>query len=189
MGEGQQAWKGVCMAEGMHGRGHACGGGHAWQGACMVGGVAQGACVVGGMHGGGHVWQEKWQLQWVVCILLECILIYILLELRVNCPWRSGQCRSMPPPYPSHILLRTLQPQCVPQKPSSLWCFCTRLCARPRTWGYSPATRSLSVGHQTVNTWPRHDAPTTSSRMLLQTSTAATEFPTMSSCCTENHRD
>ena len=63
------AWQGACMQGGMHGRGHA------WWG----GGT-------GGMRGGGHVWQEKRQLQWAVCILLECILIYILLELRVNCP-------------------------------------------------------------------------------------------------------
>ena len=64
---------GVCMAGGMHG------GGHVWQGACMAGGAWQ------GVHGGGHAWQgvymaggvsqEKWPLQWAVCILLECILV------------------------------------------------------------------------------------------------------------------
>ena len=47
---------GVCMV-GVHGGGSGKGGmheGHVWQGACMAGGCA---------------WQEKWQLQWVVCIL------------------------------------------------------------------------------------------------------------------------
>ena len=30
----------------------------------------------GGMHGrGGCAWQERWPLQRMVCILLECILI------------------------------------------------------------------------------------------------------------------
>ena len=58
-------------------------GGHAWQGD-MCGG--SGACMVWGMHGrghvwrgvcmlGGHPWQEKWQLQRAVHILLECILV------------------------------------------------------------------------------------------------------------------
>ena len=67
---GEHVWQGVCMAEGMHGRGHA------WQGhgACMAGGHAwqggmhgRGACV-GGVHGRGvcvagkHVWQGcAWQ--------------------------------------------------------------------------------------------------------------------------------
>ena len=44
----------------MRGRRVHGGGGGVWQGACM---------------GGGHVWQEKWQLQRVVRILLECILV------------------------------------------------------------------------------------------------------------------
>ena len=42
---------------------------HAWQGVCMAGGVC------GGMHGRGCVWQERWPLQWMVGILLECILV------------------------------------------------------------------------------------------------------------------
>ena len=97
-------WGGACMAGGVHGRGHVWwgamhGGGaggmhgrgrHAWQGACMVG-VMRGR---GGMHGrgvcvaGGHVWQGgmhgrgcAWQIprdtvnEWVVRILLECMLV------------------------------------------------------------------------------------------------------------------
>ena len=39
--------------------------------------VGLGACSAGGMCGGrgGHVWQERWPLQWTVRILLECILV------------------------------------------------------------------------------------------------------------------
>ena len=56
---------------GMHGRGNAwwgvaggvCGGGHAWQ--------------------GGHVWQEKRQLQRAVRILLECILVLNVSTLHI----------------------------------------------------------------------------------------------------------
>ena len=96
---------GAGMAGGMHGREGVCGRGYAWQvgawqGACMAGGVDgkgcawQGVCITGGMHGRGNVWQgacvqgacmagqcvwwgwqEKWPLQWAVCILLECILV------------------------------------------------------------------------------------------------------------------
>ena len=44
------AWWGACMI------GNMCGGGHAWQ-------------------GGGHVWQERWPPQWMVRILLECVLV------------------------------------------------------------------------------------------------------------------
>ena len=44
----------------MHGRGEC-----AWQGVCTV----------GVLHGRGHAWQEKRQLQWTVRILLECILV------------------------------------------------------------------------------------------------------------------
>ena len=96
--------RGACMAGGMHGRGHAwqgcawqgrvaCMAGgmhgvrHAWQGACMAGGMCGGRCVwKGGMHGGmhgkgGHAWQEKQQLQWVIRILLECILVIISIML------------------------------------------------------------------------------------------------------------
>ena len=44
-------------------------------GACVVG-----ACVAGGTSdSGGCVWQEKRQLQWAVCILLECILVIIII--------------------------------------------------------------------------------------------------------------
>ena len=69
------------MAGGVHGKG-----------ACMAGGVydrvvcvAGGACMAGGVHGrgaymagvciaGGHAWQERWLLSWMVRILLECII-------------------------------------------------------------------------------------------------------------------
>ena len=66
--------RGVCVAGGVHGRGHVwqggmCGWGHVWWGACVVGGMCGGghvwwgACVVGGggvhgggVHGRGHAW-------------------------------------------------------------------------------------------------------------------------------------
>ena len=62
MGRGEVSGRGTCMA------GCVCG-----KGACM----AEGMCG-GGMHGGGHVWQERWPLQWTVRILLECILVMSL---------------------------------------------------------------------------------------------------------------
>ena len=49
MWQGEHAWQGVCMAGGMHGKGHM------WQ---------------EGVHAG-----EKWLLKWAVRILLECILV------------------------------------------------------------------------------------------------------------------
>ena len=64
----------------MHGRGV---GMHGW-GMCMAGGVhgrgmhGRGACVAGGVcMAQGCVWQEKWQLQQAVHILLECILVSV----------------------------------------------------------------------------------------------------------------
>ena len=48
------------------------------EGGCMAGGVhGMGVCVVGGvsMAGGIHAWQERWPLQQMVRILLECILV------------------------------------------------------------------------------------------------------------------
>ena len=47
--------------------------------------------MAGGVHGEGHVWwgrgcvaehawQERWPMLWVVCILLECILVFIILK-------------------------------------------------------------------------------------------------------------
>ena len=60
MGERGVVW-------GMHGRGcvwwgvaggHACHGGHAWEGACMTGSMCgRGACVAGGIYGRGCAWQ------------------------------------------------------------------------------------------------------------------------------------
>ena len=65
------------------------GGGCVWQGVCVEGGCMAGrhawcgggACMAGGVHGRGHAWQrgaaweERWQLQLMVRILLECILV------------------------------------------------------------------------------------------------------------------
>ena len=45
-------------------------------GACMAGGV-HGVCVAGGMHDRGGVHAREMALKWAVCILLECILVYI----------------------------------------------------------------------------------------------------------------
>ena len=76
---GGHVWWGVCMAGGhvwqggkaWQGRGDMHGGRHAW--GCMWQG---GPCMAGGMHGGGgHAWQERQPLLWMVCILLECILV------------------------------------------------------------------------------------------------------------------
>ena len=93
--------RGVCMADGVHGRGacvvgcmHGMGhvwlGWHAWQGhlwwgVCVAGGMhGRGACMAtGAMCGGGHVCLERWPLQQTVCILLECILVYLI--FRINC--------------------------------------------------------------------------------------------------------
>ena len=88
---------GMCGRGGMHGRGHAwwgacmagryawqevcMAGGHAWQGgmhgrgACVAGGMCGGGCMGGGMHGRGVCMAGKWQLQWAIRILLECILV------------------------------------------------------------------------------------------------------------------
>ena len=70
--KGWHVWqRGVCMERGdVHGKGGVCmAGGHAWH---------------GGMCGGEHAWQERWLLQWMVCILLECILVFASLALSVN---------------------------------------------------------------------------------------------------------
>ena len=87
------AWQGIMHGRGsMHGGGM-CGRGHVWQGgmcgrgACMAEGgmhgrgvCMAGVCMVRGMHGrgacvAGGVWQERWSLQGVVSILLECSLV------------------------------------------------------------------------------------------------------------------
>ena len=75
-------------------------GGHAWQGACMVREHAwQGACVVvGGMHGRGACmpWQIPWDTvnEWVVRILLECILVIITFIKNIPEPVRS-ECSAL----------------------------------------------------------------------------------------------
>ena len=59
--QGARAWQGGMNGRrGMHG-GRGC----AWWEACLVGGVC----------GRGHAWQERWPLQQMVRILLECILV------------------------------------------------------------------------------------------------------------------
>ena len=90
------AWQGVCLAEGcmaegsVHGRGGACVAGRVCMageavymvGVCM-GHACQGACMSGGMHGRrqalqGSCMQERRPLKWVLCLLLECILVSVL---------------------------------------------------------------------------------------------------------------
>ena len=85
--------RGACMAGGMHGRGRAWQGGHAWWGACMTGGMHgrgacmvgecvaggmhdRGACMVGSMHGSGGVCGDMVNER-AVRILLECILVLV----------------------------------------------------------------------------------------------------------------
>ena len=95
------AWWGACMARskcgrGVHGGGM-CGIRCAW-GACMAHPPTphqilqvMGVCIAGGMHGRGHVWQGVCMAcpphcqilrdtvnEWVVRILLECILVFVL---------------------------------------------------------------------------------------------------------------
>ena len=50
------------------------------EGACVAEGSVhgRGACAVGGVR----AWQEKWQLQWAVRILLECILVFCKISLK-----------------------------------------------------------------------------------------------------------
>ena len=109
------AWQGACMVGGgvgggMCGRGggmHGRGGGHVWQGTCMVEGVWGrghvwwGACMTGGMCGGGracmagrgacmHAMPDTTRNgdmvnEWVVRILLECILVQNLFPLNSCC--------------------------------------------------------------------------------------------------------
>ena len=70
LGEVGYVWQG-----GMCGRG-ACG-------RADVGG--RGMCGTGVVHGRGwYIWQERRPLQWAVCILLECILVFYDLLLRFN---------------------------------------------------------------------------------------------------------
>ena len=45
----------------------------------MVGAVCgRGVCIAGACMAGGHVWQEREPLQWMVHILLEYILVYLV---------------------------------------------------------------------------------------------------------------
>ena len=125
-----QIGQGVCMPRG-NGGGHAwgmcmprgCGGGmHGWEArvveACVVGHAWQGVhacpgvCMVGvGMYAwGGDAWQERRPLQWLVRILLECILVLLCFDrfdgigfsllcgLKENRPNKTGAFKSHPPP-------------------------------------------------------------------------------------------
>ena len=87
-GKGSMHGKGGHVWQGGHSwqRGHAWQRGHVWQGAHMGGHVWWGACMAGTwmagvVYGRGHAWrggqawQERWPLQWTICILLECILV------------------------------------------------------------------------------------------------------------------
>ena len=83
-GKGGHAWqRGACMAKGacvakggMHGKGGAC----MARGACMAKGAMHGerGCMAkGGMCGMHTPLYEIWPVNaWVVCILLECILVF-----------------------------------------------------------------------------------------------------------------
>ena len=61
-------------------------------GVCVAGGhvggrgmCGRGMCGGGVVHGrGSYIWQERRPLQWAVCILLECILVFYDLLLRCN---------------------------------------------------------------------------------------------------------
>ena len=55
------------------------------EGMCMAGGVRdRGTCVVWG-----RAWEERWPLQRMVRILLECILVYV-----VHCIWQINEPRN-----------------------------------------------------------------------------------------------
>ena len=83
---GHAWWEGNMYGGGVHGRGHVWqrgmhgrgrgvpSRGHAWQGD-----------MCDGREGGGASWQEKRSLQWVVRILLECILIGYENQIKSHC--------------------------------------------------------------------------------------------------------
>ena len=50
--------------------------------------MAGGACVAGGLGDGGHAWQERQRLLWMVRILLECFLVSDQLRLQSSF-WRD----------------------------------------------------------------------------------------------------
>ena len=89
-------WGGAWLPGGMHGGGGYAWlmGGHMWLGACVVvGGMhGWGACVVGGacmaggcmVVGGVHRIRPDMVNEWVVCILLECILVKVVDTCRYN---------------------------------------------------------------------------------------------------------
>ena len=67
---------------GVHGRRLCVAEGYAWQG----GGVAEGSCV-----------QERRPLKWVVCILLECILVHDCVLSHVVSQWHAPSQTQTPP--------------------------------------------------------------------------------------------
>ena len=72
---GGQVWQGACMA-GVCIAGCVCAGGHAWQGGMLGRGMhGRGHAWQRGYVWRGHTWQERWPLQCMVHILLECIIV------------------------------------------------------------------------------------------------------------------
>ena len=72
---GGHEWQGACVVGGMHGRGCAWWG-HAWQ----RGIHSRGVCMAGDMHGmhippGTMIYAQSMHRS--VCILLECILVFV----------------------------------------------------------------------------------------------------------------
>ena len=74
--EGGMCGRGTCLAGGVHGRGSLCGRACMAGGVCMAGGLlGVEAWMVGCVYGRGYAWEDKWQFQWAVHILLEAFLL------------------------------------------------------------------------------------------------------------------
>ena len=89
--QGYMHGRGACMVGGLHHRGGMCGRGAA----CVMGvgvavagvhsrGVNQGTCMAGACVVEGCTWQERWPLQQMVRILLECILVWKQFQTRMH---------------------------------------------------------------------------------------------------------
>ena len=87
---GDMHCKGV-HGKGVHGREACVAGRHAWWGGgkCDRGHTWQGVC-----SKGGHAWQEKWQLQQAVYIILDCILVFIAISVNRS-DWHFESNRSV----------------------------------------------------------------------------------------------